>query len=256
MNKNHFYIAYAGNKRTECKDIYDNINFLPNIDTIVEPFCGSCAISYYIALNKPNLKYIFNDSNHFLKEMYEILIDDLKLDKFEEDYKKLLIDIDKIKYNDYIKNNNTVLSWFIKNKIYTIRPGLFPIDPKRIKTEINLRSFPIYNFFRNNDIKFYSMNGVDMIEEYKNNENCLIILDPPYINTCNQYYNYEVYENNIYEYLNNNNINDMKAKILLILEDNYIIKLLFKNNIKKSYSKLYQTSKKSTSHLLIYNYDL
>jgi len=255
MNKNHFYIAYAGNKRTECKNIYDNINF-NNIETIVEPYCGTCAISYYISLNKPNLKFIFNDSNHFLKEMYEILIDDIKLDKFEEEYKKIIIDIDKIKYNDYIKTNKTVLSWFIKNKIYSIRPGLFPIDPKKIKTDINLRSHPIYNFFRNNNIKFYSMNGVNMIEEYKNKKKCLIILDPPYINTNNAFYDYKVYENNIYEYLNDNNINNMKCKTLLILEDNYIIKLLFKNNIKNHYSKLYQGSKKNTTHLLIYNYDL
>lgn len=255
MNKNHFYIGYAGNKRTECKDIYDNINF-NNIETIVEPYCGTCAISYYISLNKPNMKYIFNDSNHFLKEMYEILIDDIKIDKFEEEYNKIMVDIDKIKYLDYIKTNNTVLAWYLKNKIYTIRPGLFPNDPKRIKKDINLRSYPIYNFFRNNNIKFYSKNGVDIIEEYKNKKKSLIILDPPYINTSNQYYDYKVYGSNVYEYLNDNNINDMKCKILLILEDNYIIKLIFKSDIKNSYNKLYQTSKKKTTHLLIYNYEL
>jgi len=101
MNKNHFYIGYAGNKRTECKDIYDSINF-NNIETIVEPYCGTCAISYYISLNKPNMKYILNDSNDFLKEMYEILIDDIKKGKFKEEYKKIVSDIDKIKNNLFI----------------------------------------------------------------------------------------------------------------------------------------------------------
>ena len=76
--KNHFYMSYAGNKRNEVKDIYNHIDF-ENITTIIEPFCGSCAMSYYISTQKQGLKYIFNDNNKYLKEMYEIIIDDNKI---------------------------------------------------------------------------------------------------------------------------------------------------------------------------------
>ncbi len=38
---------YHGNKREAIETIYNNLNF-DNIETIVEPFCGSCALSYYI----------------------------------------------------------------------------------------------------------------------------------------------------------------------------------------------------------------
>ena len=58
---------------------------------------------------------------------------------------------------------------------------------------------------------------------------------------------------NIYEYLSNNTIDKMKATILLCLEDNWIIKLLFNKFIKSSYNKQYEVSKKKTTHLIISN---
>ena len=60
--KNHFFYPYVGNKREEVEHIY-NLLDLNNINTIVEPFCGSCAVSYYIwSQNKDkNYKYILND---------------------------------------------------------------------------------------------------------------------------------------------------------------------------------------------------
>ena len=58
---------------------------------------------------------------------------------------------------------------------------------------------------------------------------------------------------NIYEYLYKNNIDNMKALIILCLESNWIIKILFNNQIKKEYVKQYQISKKKTNHLIISN---
>jgi len=94
--KNHFYISYSGNKRNEVVEIYDNINF-ENVDTIIEPFCGTSAISYYIWLKHPNMKFILNDSNIFLKEMYDIFQDDELINEFENEYLSLIVDINKEK---------------------------------------------------------------------------------------------------------------------------------------------------------------
>ena len=58
---------------------------------------------------------------------------------------------------------------------------------------------------------------------------------------------------NIYEYLYANNIKNISCFIISVLEDNWIIKLLFKDDIKQSYNKLYQESKQHTNHLLIAN---
>ena len=66
--KNHFVFSYAGNKRKEVEEIYKNINF-NNITTILEPFCGSCSLSYYIwTLNKVVMNFI----NQILMKILQI----------------------------------------------------------------------------------------------------------------------------------------------------------------------------------------
>ena len=70
--KNHFYISYAGNKRQEVKTIYDTIDFT-NIKTIVEPFAGTSAMSFYISTQQKNLNYVLNDNNEYLYDMFNII---------------------------------------------------------------------------------------------------------------------------------------------------------------------------------------
>lgn len=246
--KNHFYMAYFGNKRNEIYDIYNKINF-ENIDTVIEPYCGSQCISYYIWTHQPNLKFILNDNNKFLKEMYEILKDDEKSIEFERKINEELFDKiqEKEEYNKIIKEDN-VMSWFIKNKFYAIRPGLFNLG--KIK-KINLSIIPIINFYKNANIEFNTLDGIFIYEKYKNDKNNLIILDPPYLASCNEYYLNP--STNIYEYLYNNDIKNENAKIYLILEDNWVIHMLFKEYIIFFYNKKYESKKKKTVHLLITN---
>jgi len=132
--KNHFLISYAGNKRNECENIFNYCKFLLNnneIDTIIEPFCGSQAFSYYISTLYPKkFKYILNDNDIFLKELYEIFKDDKKIELFIKNIKeKYLTGMNKEKYNNIIKENN-IYSYFISHKIYSIRAGLYPNDKK------------------------------------------------------------------------------------------------------------------------------
>lgn len=247
--KNHFYISYSGNKRNEIESIYNKLDF-ENIDTIVEPFCGSCAMSYYISTKKQGLKYILNDNNKYLLEMYKIIKNDTKLKKLEDDFNKACIKIknNKEEYLKIIKEDN-IVGWLISHKIYYIRPGLFPLNNK-YKETINFKDFPIYNFFRNENIEFYNNDAILIYEKYKNKNNCMLLLDPPYISCCNDFY---INSNmNIYEYLCKNNINKEQAKIYLILENIWIIKLLFQTNkILFEYNKTYEMSKKKTTHILI-----
>ena len=249
--KNHFYMSYYGNKRQEVEKIYNDID-LTNIDTIVEPFCGSCAISYYLSLQKPGMKYILNDNNSFLKEMYEILIDDEKIKRFEQEYNKITLTIvDKASHKDAISKKD-LMGWFIKNKVFHIRPGMY--NPgMTVKTTIDLKSFPVYEFFNNNNIEFTADDAIKIYEDYKSNESAIIFLDPPYLNSCNDYYlNRTV---NVYEYLHNNNINDELAYVVCILENMWVINLLFQNNnVSSEYEKLYQSSKRKTSHIIIKNW--
>ncbi len=251
MCKNHFYISYFGNKRNEINQIYEHLNF-DNTKIIIEPFCGSCAISYHIWLKHPDLKFVLNDNNNYLKEMYEIYKDENKITEFNNYINNAILPNikEKEQYNKYIKENkNNLYGWYISNKYYRIRQGIFPINKTMIDTD--LRKHDIYNFFKNANITYTSNDGCETYKLYKDNKEALIFFDPPYLISYNGCY--ENIDANIYEYLCNNRIDKEKSKIFLILEDIWIIKLLFKDNIKFSYDKKYETTKKKTQHLIISN---
>ena len=250
--KNHFYMKYPGNKRKEMKGLYPYLDFT-NIDTIVEPYAGTCAVSYYISTQKQGLTYIINDNNPYLKEMYEILIDENKTETFQNEFNDILKDVKtKEQYNDITKQNS-LISWLISNKYCNIRPGICPIGyGTDILKPINFSTYPIVQFFRNNKIIYMCEDAIEVYEKYKNKKNYMIIMDPPYISTCNSFY--FDHNMNIYEYLNTNNITKENAKIYLILENIWIIKLLFQNNfILFEYDKKYSISKKQTTHIIISN---
>jgi hypothetical protein len=252
MNKNHFYISYTGNKRNETTQLIELIDF-NKYDYIIEPFTGSSAISYKIWKHYPYKKFILNDINKNLYDMFILMKDDDKIKNFEEEYKKIVNDenFNKQTYNELIKKN-TLLGWFIKHKICKIRPGMFPNGNETYPKEINLKSYPIYDFFKNADITFSNNDWFDVYNEYKDNDKAILLLDPPYINSCNEFYTKT--QLNIYEYLYNNNIDNNRANITLMLENNWIIKLLFQNITNQyEYKKKYETSKRQTTHIIISN---
>lgn len=249
--KNQYFMSYPGNKRNEVNNIESILN-IDGISAVVEPYCGSCAISYYLWTKYPNLKYILNDNNQYLKELYDICRDDAKIEKFEKDFNDQMnyIDNDKTRYLEVVKKKDFV-SWFIGHKYFNLRPGLFPQGKPMNKT-IKINQFPIYNFFRSANIEYTCTDAFEIYNKYKNDDDKIIILDPPYFSSYNDFY----YDNslNIYEYFYNNNIDKEKARIYLVLENSWIIKLLFANNKKHDeYNKQYQTSKKKTSHIIISN---
>jgi len=147
--KNHFYMSYFGNKRMEVETIFNYLDFT-NITTVVEPFCGSCAMSYYISQQYSNIHYVLNDNNKYLIGMYKIIIDDEQVLKFETEFNKVdkSFKNNKEAYNKFVKQE-TLMAWFIKSKIYCIRPGLFPSD-RKYKETIKLSEFSIYDFSETN----------------------------------------------------------------------------------------------------------
>jgi site-specific DNA-adenine methylase len=268
MNKNHFFYAYYGNKRTEAVKLYNLLN-LDNIKLIIEPFCGSCAVSYYISrLHPKQFKYILNDKNEDLINLFKLLKDETKKNKTEEiinnwcaEINKLLDNETELKklYNNIIKLN-TFESVLFSKRYYCIRAGLCRLDKDkngliRPYKSFYFKDYPIYDFFINEDIELYNEEGNIIYEKYKSNKEALLILDPPYMETNNQWYNSgtTIGNFNIYEYLAKNSIGKEKASIYLILENMWITKLLFKDYIIDEYNKLYQTSKRKTVHIIVSN---
>ena len=247
--KNHFYISYCGNKRQEIERIYEHLNF-DGIDTVVEPFAGSCAMSYYIWTKRPDLNFVINDIDPFLKQMFDLLHDDDKIKEFEEEFNQKCISFrgKKEVYDGIVRKEKTLMAWFIAHKIYCIRPTLFPTN-RVYKETINLKETPVYKFFKTAKITYTQLDGVECYNNYKDKENCLILLDPPYMASCNDLYSSST---NVYEYLYNHNIKNEKAQIYLILEDIWIVRLLFQTNtIVIDYKKNYEMTHRKTSHVVI-----
>lgn len=254
--KNHFIMAYAGNKRKECNQIYERIkDNIDDIKTIIEPFCGTSSFSFYMSLKFPKrFKYILNDINKDLIELYEIMMDEEKLNILIDRLNNLPQPMTKEMYLGIIKDG--AFGWIVKNLIYSIRPGLYPSE-RNIKTNFdNLRNCPMINFLKTEDVIITNANGVDLLMVEQDNPDSLIFIDPPYLASCNSYYDLNKntrLESTIYEYLADHNIKNMSSYIILVLESNWIIKLLFKDLVKGEYDKKYEGSKKNTSHLIIDN---
>lgn len=257
MKQNHFLIPYYGNKRKEVVKIYDEIkDDIDKYKFIVEPFCGSSAFSYYVWLNNKdkNLTYVLNDNNKELFDLYNIAKDEIKFLKLYDDLDKIHKETtDKTKYLEICKKADSDLTSYIYiHKIYCIRAGLYPTNkqysPDAFKTFLNA---PIIEFIRNANIIFSNKDAISVYDEYKTNKKALIFLDPPYLASENSWYKDP--KVNIYEYLFENDIIKEKALIVLCLEKNWIIKLLFKGKKSITYDKQYEATKKKTEHIIIIN---
>lgn len=253
MNKNHFFLPYHGNKRQECKTIYELIkDKIDDTEYIVEPFCGSSAFSYYLSqLHPKKFKYILNDNNEYLIELYNIFKDETKTNELINRLNTYLPIDSKEKYDKIVKQKD-LDGYIISNKIYNIRAGLYP-QGKKINEDIfnNMKKAPIVDFLRNENITITNVDYDEILNKYFNNPKALIFLDPPYIFTnINWYSNPSV---KIYEWLCTEELIKYKSLITVCIENNFFIKHIFKKYKQITYDKLYQPNKKKTEHIFIIN---
>ena len=252
--KNHFFYPYFGNKRQEVEKIYNEIENIDSYTHIIEPYCGSCALSFYIWMNDKdkNKTYILNDNDEKLIELFTISKDKTKFDKLCDDLDALHLTItNKDEYQKVVSKSDLV-SWIYIRKVCSFRIGLYPTNKKfNVDCFKNFRNAPIIDFFRNANIIISNKDGMEVYNEYKANPKALLFLDPPYLICDNNWYSKT--NINIYEYLSENDISKEKALILLCLENIWIIKLLFKGKKHILYDKKYETTKKKTEHILVMN---
>jgi hypothetical protein len=262
--KNHYFTPYAGNKRNEIKDIMSLINLdtTSNITTILEPFAGSSAMSYYISTQYPNrFKYILNDNDKINYDLFNISRDIERTEEFNKNINKIIDEWNKytddvnrkIFYNNI--DSKTLEGYIFKFKYNKFRFNLYPFLPryKHIKP-YKLQDFPVYDFYNNENIIYENMDGVKFINKYNEGDDKIFLLDPPYLESFNHYYNNT--NINIYEWVRNNKnlLLDSKNKILFILENISIVKLLLSEfKILFEYDKYYGLSRKKTTHIIYSN---
>lgn len=246
FGRTHFVMSYQGNKITEIKEILKNID-LSNIKYIVEPFCGTSALSYTISKMYPNkFEYILNDNNDKLIRLYEIMKDEYKTNMFNVHLQIINKVMNKEKYNTL---PNDVFRHYMHRKIYNMRNGIYPLIVKQSYTFKG----DIINFIRTEKVKLNCCDGIDIYNKYKDEQNTLIFLDPPYIlhTALNDYGDKINY--NIYPYLYKNPIKNNNALIILCLEKMWVIDILFSDYKFIQYDKKYQNKHQKTIHIIINN---
>ena len=258
--KNHFIISYTGNKREEVERIYESFKKTNTITTIiVEPFCGSSALSCYISQQEPNkYTYVLNDLDDNLMKLYETMKDENKYNIFKDELRSIFETITVEIYKQHRgKKGESVpfIWWFIHNLIHTITPGLTnekSCNPRSAMIKFNkLDSCPIIHFLRTENVILRTENALNILNDYTNNENVLIFLDPPYILQDNTKYEHK--GTNIYEHLFYNKIINMSAHVLLCIEYNWIVKIIFPYE-QNTYLKRYKAQKnRETTHAIISN---
>lgn len=255
--KNHFIFSYVGNKRGEVEIIFNQLN-LEGIDIIVEPFCGSSALSYYISTIYPNrFIYILNDMNPYIKKLYDILKSEEETNQLIDELKNIYHTHNKTLYLSIVNRNKTYINgktfigWMISHLTHAIVVGLFNNNDtiekihKRIE---NIKTAPIVNFLRTENVSIICGDGMDVYIPYSTRENTLIFLDPPYLITDNT--QYDCNNQIVYEYLYNNKIENNQSNTILCLEWSWIVQLFFKNP-SHIYNKTYGSKK--TQHAIIKN---
>lgn len=256
-----FVIAYAGSKRKEYYLFNDNIKF-EGKTIFVEPFCGSGAMSYNISKDKGlegNL-FILNDINPNLIKLM-IVLKSLSFEEFEQNVNEWRVKMQtKETYNQLkTEEDNSIWVWFITHKYYCMRSGLFPMKDGVVtrgllnEYKLTQKNKDYITFIKSPNVIIKNTNWTDIFEEYKNNQQALILFDPPYIQSCNGYYemNGSTIKTNVYEYFFENQDIKYQAGIYFILEKNWIISLLFKGRTHYLYDKKYEATKRKTVHMFI-----
>lgn len=249
---NHFITAYAGNKRSEYKHL--KLNF-QDVKNIVEPFCGSSAISFNIwKEHGDTFTYHLNDNSDELMRLYDCMRTQTA-ETIEEEINKLKDSVkDKETYNAIAsKKEHTVYEYIYLHRYYGLRAGLY--HEKRCYTncpfKLNKEQRLFMDFIKSPCVSITKQDWTEPFNKFADDKATLLLFDPPYVSSCNMFYQNK--STNVYEFFYINPIDNFEAKIYFILEDLWIIRLLFGKFVKSSYDKSYNISKKLTSHIIISN---
>lgn len=255
---NHFFFRYQGNKRQEAKNFIDKIENLESINNIYELFCGTSAISFNIWLQfKDKFNYYLNDNNNMIINIYNTFKNE-SLEEIEEKInnikKRIKTKEDWVKIFKDNNNEDTYLNiFFLKYSKFGVI-GYYDNSLFYTKKDYSLNKLQLkfLEFIKSPNVYISHGDWFELFDINKDDKKALFILDPPYMQCCNDFYiNKSI---NIYEYFYKNKIQNYKSNIYFILEDIWIIRLLFENNnIIDYYDKRYEISRKKTKHLIIKN---
>ena len=233
-NKSNFYFGYPGNKRSENKLLEPYLS-LEGIDRFVEPFCGTSSFSRFIYANYGDkYAYFSNDiDNGLITWLKDVQIYGCKkyFDFTNERLKGLTRERHKNYIQCYKQNPINPYYYFYYNKIYNYRRSLYPerlVD----KTQDWTKYKHLDEFYK--ICRLSNLDYINYLETFKDDENALIYLDPPYFNACNTFYggiesvdkDMNIIDNTyIFSYILNY-LKEAKCKIIFVINHNIIIRII------------------------------
>ena len=274
MSKVNFYFSYMGGKAREYKYIKPLIKFA-DVDKIVEPFCGSAAMSYACFKDGFTGEYFLNDND---RELIGFL-NDVKQNgsaKYVEHALNIMSnEFTKEKHDNVIKQYKqakTLEGFFYYNKVYNFRKGLYP-DPAVRAVIISPGMYnEIDKFYRNDRVKYSCNDYRAIFEQFKDDEKALLFLDPPYFSSFNSKYSDfsgtsaeadGTLKDNTQMYVDiANYLKTAKCKIIMIINSNAIVNELYRDFIGEQYTKQYNLTQKvkqgkgiknKTGHMVVTN---
>ena len=225
--------------------------------TIVEPFCGSCAMTLTLFADHAKYKYHFNDLDPHL---FAVLSNVNGYLEFKADVIQM--------YNDFNRDHSGESTDRHPNLAKLWKSTVQSIDSPFTNFYVNekfIRS-AVFKISKDNP----DMNHVAIfekatkthedykivMEQYRWDEEAFVFLDPPYLFSDNSGY---------YPQNDDSDMTDIivfildffascSCKVMLIINDLKILRYLFRDHIKGDYMRTYQLGKKKAKHLIITNY--
>lgn len=257
-----FYFPYVGGKSRELPAVMKYID-MSKIESVVEPFCGSCVFSTSISKSAPALNFHVND----IDEQLTSFLQDVKqngsqkyIDFCHENWEQGKTTRDQ--YNT-VANRDDAFGWFYRNKIYQLRRGFFP-NNRKVGVDGDYKHLD--NFFMSPNVRITNDGYESVINNHREDENCVIFLDPPYFLSDNEFYkqNGRGFGG---DYLSNEEFVDptanfcfirdvmktAKAQILMVINECELLKDYYRDFFKESYPITYQMTRKKSRHMILSN---
>ena len=238
-------IQRIGSKTTDIKHFID---LLPmDVKTVVEAFGGSFAVIRDVYYEDKYKKYV-NDTDESLYYIYthpDKLIEAYhiwnKIDDKYDNAKDKKEAVHKSKMDEHLKDY--IINSMIVRGVITHKKNVenFEKDIELIKK-----------------IKFSNEDAFEFLKKFIYKKDTFIFLDPPYLFSNNESYGTQKQNEDNTDYyhrlLDIFNDKKVKAKIMLVINDLKILRIMFDKFIKRDYERTYQIGKKKMKHLVICNY--
>jgi DNA adenine methylase len=238
-------IKYFGGKGTMYNNIIQYFPSPDEYDLYIEPFGGSYSIG--LKLDPIPKMEIYNDIDNNVYALYKVISDDKLFNEFKEKLDLIPSYVDTIRreFKDYLKQDDLTLVQRAVYFFYVNRTSHNGVGGFSLNTYIRRNmSKAVSDYLSSIDrlpelhnrlsrVIVSNMDGINLIEKYKNNERALIYCDPPYEQSTrtSARYNVDMNKDGHIRFLDT--VINSKSKIIISGYDCDLYDQLIENGFKK-----------------------